>query len=77
MIYADFKDMPQTTVSDKVLHDKAFSNAKSPKYNGYQRGLNSLIYIFFDDKSSGRAVTSADKSAIRSEIMPNQQITEQ
>ena len=32
--------------SDKVLHDKTFNLAKNPKYDGYQRGLASLVYNF-------------------------------
>ena len=35
------------TSSDKVLGDKAFNIAKNPKYDGYQRGLPSMIYKFF------------------------------
>ena len=38
--------------SDKVLQDKAFSIAKNPKYDGYQRGLASIVYKVFDKKSS-------------------------
>ena len=37
--------------SDKVLRDKAFNIANNLKY-GHQRGLTSLIYNFFDKKSS-------------------------
>ena len=32
--------------SDKVLKDKAFNIAKNPKYDGYQRGLASMVYKF-------------------------------
>ena len=39
--------------SDKVLRDKAFNIAKNPKYDGYQRGLASMVYQFFDKKSKG------------------------
>ena len=35
---------------DKVLHHKAFNIAKDPKYDGYQRGLASMVYKFFDKK---------------------------
>ena len=38
--------------SDNVLQDKAFSIAKNPKYDGYQRGLASIVYKVFDKKSS-------------------------
>ena len=46
----------RTTVSDKILLDKAFNIAKYPKYDGYQRGLASMVYNFFDKQSSGRTV---------------------
>ena len=36
--YKDFKDLERRTASDKVLGGKAFSIAKIPKYDGYQRG---------------------------------------
>ena len=51
MGYADFKNLPRRTASDKVLHDKAFNIAKNPKYEGYQKGLPSMVYKFFDRKS--------------------------
>ena len=35
MAYGDFKDLARRTASDKVLRDKAFKNAKNPKYDGY------------------------------------------
>ena len=56
MAYGDFKDLAKRTASDKVLRDKAFNIAKSPKYDGYQRGLTSMIYNFFDKKSAGSGV---------------------
>ena len=54
--YGDFKDLKRRTFSDKVLRDKAFIIAKNPKYDGYQRGLASLVYKFFDNKSKSGAV---------------------
>ena len=44
------------TQSDKVLRDKAFKIASDPKYDGHQRGLASMIYTFFDKKSSGSGI---------------------
>ena len=44
MAYGDFKDLKRRTVSDKTLRDKAFNIAKSPKYDGYQRGLASKFF---------------------------------
>ena len=56
MAYGDFKDLARRTTSDKVLRDKAFNIAKNPKYDGYQRGLASMVYKFFDKKSKGSGV---------------------
>ena len=47
MAYGDFKDIKRRTFSDKVLRDKAFNIAKNPKYDGYQRGLASMVYNFW------------------------------
>ena len=51
--YGDFKDLTRRTAFYKILRDKAFNIAKNPKYHGYQRGLASMIYKFFDKKASG------------------------
>ena len=46
--YGDFKNLNRRTFADKILPDKAFNIAKNPKYDGYQGGLASLVYKFFD-----------------------------
>ena len=51
MAYRKSKDLTKRTQSDKALKDKAFKIASNPKYDGYQRGLASKIYKFFDKKS--------------------------
>ena len=56
MAYGDFKYLTRRTASDKVLRDKVFSIAKSPKYDGYQRGLASMVYKFFDKNSKESGV---------------------
>ena len=56
MVYGDFKYLARRTTSDKILRDKAFNIAKNPKYGGYQRGLASMVYKFFDEKSKGGGV---------------------
>ena len=43
MAYGDFKDLKGRTASDKALRDKAFNIAKNPEYDGYQRGLASML----------------------------------
>ena len=63
MTYGDFKDLARRTASDKVLRDKAFNIAKNPKYDGYQRGLASMVYKFFEQKSDslpGKSVSGGD-----------------
>ena len=62
MAYGDFKDLPRRTASDKVLRDKPFNIAKNSKYDGYQRGRASMVYKFFDKKSSGRGVNIFSES---------------
>ena len=51
--YADHKDLINRTEADKVLRDKAYDIASNPKYDGYQRGLASVVYKFYDKKSIG------------------------
>ena len=57
MAYGKSKHLAKITQSDKVLRDKAFKMAKDPKYDGYQRGLASMVYRFFDTKSSEMMLT--------------------
>ena len=45
--FGDFKDLTRRRASNKILFDKAFSIAKNPKYDGYQRGLAIMVYKFF------------------------------
>ena len=58
MAYGDFKDLAKRTAADKFLRDKAFNIDKDPKYDGYQRGLASMVYKFFDKKTAGSGITS-------------------
>ena len=69
MAYGEFKDLTRRTASDKILHDKAFNIAKNPKYDGYQRTLASMVYKFFDKKTSG--------SGIKNENTSDQQLAEE
>ena len=51
--YSDSKDLTKRTVADKTLRNRAFNIAKDKKYDGYQRGLASMVYKFFNKKSKG------------------------
>ena len=58
MAYGKGKDLVGRTQSDKVLKDKAFNIASDPKYDGYQQGLATMVFKFFDKKSSGSGITN-------------------
>ena len=62
MAYGGFKDLPKRTAADKVLRDKAFKVASDQKYHGYQRGLASMVYKFFDKKSSGSGIVNNNEN---------------
>ena len=62
MAYGDFKDLAKRTAADKVLRDKAFKIASDQKYDGYQGGLTSMVYTFFDKKSQGSGCHSSSTS---------------
>ena len=63
MAYGDFEDFARRTVFDNILRDKAFNIAKNPKYDGYQRGLSSMVYKFFDKKPKGCGVNNEIKQS--------------
>ena len=68
MVYGKAKDLVRRTQSDKVLRDKAFKIASDPKYDGYQRGLASMVYKFFDKKSSGSGITNEPNYQLADEL---------
>ena len=51
MAYGDLEDLNRRTIADKVLRDKAFNLAKTPKYDDYKCELASMVYNFFDKKN--------------------------
>ena len=55
--YADHKDLINRTEADKVLRDKAYDIASNPENDGYQRGLASMVYRFFDKKSTAEPIS--------------------
>ena len=66
--HGDFKDLYRRAAADKLLHDKAFNIAKNPKYDGYQRGLASMVYKLSEEKIYG--------SGIKNENISNKQLAE-
>ena len=68
MAYGKSKDLVKITQSDKVLRDKTFKIASNPKYDGYQRGLASMLYKFFDKKSKGSGITNESNYQLANEL---------
>ena len=74
MAYGDLKNLDRKTFTNKVLRDKAFNIAKDrwvwlAKYDGYQRGLASMVYKFFDKKAFG--------SGVKNENISNKELAKQ
>ena len=84
MAYGDFKGLTRITASDKILCDKTFNITKNRKYDGYQCGITSMVYTFFDKKLSSHArsdtLFTRDKSAvgrtIKNEHVSNKEFAE-
>ena len=68
MTYGKSKDLAKRTQLDKVLRDKAFAIASDPKYDGYQRGLASIVYKFFDKKSSESGIADEPNYQLANEL---------
>ena len=64
MAYGHFKDLARRTASDKILRDEAFNIAKNSKYDGYQRGLDSMEYKLFDKRSASLVDKSTASSGV-------------
>ena len=79
---SDSKNLTKRTIANKILRDKAFNIAKDKKYDGYQRGLASMVYQFFDKKSAGSGANhvAAEPSAkhVNIKLAPqNKQLAEE
>ena len=65
--YSDSKNITRRTIADKILRDKAFNIAKDTKYDGYQRGLASMVYNFFDKNSAGSGAKHVNNTKLASQ----------
>ena len=68
MAYGKFKDPAKRIQSDEVLRHNAFKIASTLKYEGYQRGLASMVYKFFDKKSTGAGIKSMLNQQLANEL---------
>ena len=64
--YTNNKDLLNRIRADKILRYKAYGIANNPKYDGYQRGLSSMVYKFFGSK-----VALPDKKSVGSGVNEN------
>ena len=64
-----YKDVENRLISDQKLRNSAYDIASNPKYDGYQRGLPSMEYKFFDSK-----VAPLDEKTLSGKGMGNNKI---
>ena len=76
MAHGDFKDLKRTA-SDKILRYKPFNIAKTPKYDGYRRGLASMVYKFFDKKSASLTDKSVSGGNVDIPLEFNEQLAKE
>ena len=60
--HSDSKDLAKRTISDKILKDRAYEITRNCGYDGSQRALASMVYMFFD-KKTGSGVCVNEKLA--------------
>ena len=63
--YGKSKNLVKRTHSYKILRDKI---ASVPNNDGYQRGLASVVYKFFDKKSSGSGIVNERNYQLANEL---------
>ena len=55
-------------IKNKERNNKAFEIACDTKYDDFQRGLASMVYMFFDKKSSGAAIKAKPNYQLGNEL---------
>ena len=67
--YEKYKDVENKLISDQKLRNSSYDIASNPKYDGYQRGLASMVYKFFASK-----VDPLDKKTMSGKGIKNNKI---
>ena len=67
--YEKYKDVENRLISDHKLRNSSYDITSNPKYDGYQRGLASMLYTFFDSK-----VAPLDKKTVSGKGIKNNKI---
>ena len=66
--YAKYKDRFNRKQSDIVLKNKALKIATGPRVNGYQRGLASMVYKFFNERTKGSGINNQENLLVNSQL---------
>ena len=66
--YGKYKDLTNRTESDNFLWDQVFKVPSNLKDDGYERGLTSVVYKFFDKKSKGSGIKSMSNHQLENEL---------
>ena len=66
--YSKRKGLIKRTKSDNVFKDEAFKIASDPKYDGYQRGLASMVHKFFDKRSKRSSISNEPNYQLANEL---------
>ena len=66
--YAKYKDRANRKQSDIVLKNKALKIATDPRVNGYQRGLASIVYKFFNERTKGSGINNKENLLVNSQL---------
>ena len=72
MAHKKFKDLEKSTQSDIVLKNNALKIASNPKCKGYERGLASMVYKFFDKKSKGSGLKENQGNFLQNSQLANE-----
>ena len=59
--YAKYKDVENRLIAYHKLKNSSYDIASNPEYDGYQRGLASMVYKFFNSKVAPRNKTISGK----------------
>ena len=66
-----YKDTLNRKKSDVVLKNEALKIAMDPRINGYQRGLASMVYKFFDERFKGSGINNKLAEELHKPIIKN------
>ena len=66
--HAKYEDRLNRKQSDIVLKNKALKIATDPRVNGYQRGLASMVYKFFNERTKGFRINNKGNLLVNSQL---------